>query len=156
MRTPTPRTYGSCRNLAFHGLELSLLAAAALLAGCASEPESHLVAAPPPAGTTVVAQPAVVTSQTTTTTANGQTVTTQTQPVGTVVYQPMPVVQTDVVTTQPSPDFVWIPGHWTWRQSAYVWLAGHWEFPPHGNATWVGPHCEPEGGAFRFYEGYWE
>jgi hypothetical protein len=150
MRTTSSLNDGSsCGYVARRRLDLALLAAASLFGGCASEPESHVVAAPPPGA-------AVVTSQTTTTTtANGQTVTTQMQPVGTIVYQPMPVAEADVITVQPSPDFVWIPGHWTWRQTAYVWLAGHWEFPPHGNATWVGPHCEPENGAFRFYEGYW-
>jgi len=133
-----------------------LLGAVALLGACSSEPDSHLVSAPPPSTAVVATAPSTVTSQTTTTTANGQVVTTQTQPAGTVVYQAMPAPQSEVMSPQPGPDYAWVPGHWTYRETGYIWITGHWEYPPHGSATWVGPRCEPENGAYRFYEGYWE
>ena len=117
---------------------------AALVGACESEPESHVVSAPPPA-VAVASAPVVVTSQTTTT---------QTQPV-VLVPQAPPAVQTDVVVPRPSPDYVWIAGYWTWRDSRYEWVAGHWELPPRANAAWVPPHWEPESGGVRFYEGYW-
>jgi hypothetical protein len=109
-----------------------------------------------------------VTTQTTSTPApavqqtvyssNGQTqtVTTQAQPTNTVIItQAPPALQTEVVLARPSPDHVWIPGYWTWRDSRYEWMAGHWEVPPHSSSTWIAPHYEPENGGYRFYEGYW-
>ena len=93
---------------------------------------------------------------TTTTSANGQVITTQTQPAGLIVPIAPPAPQSEVVTDRPSPDYQWVPGHWTWRASTYVWLIGHWEYPPHENAVWVSPRSEPENGAYRFYEGYWD
>ena len=127
----------------------ALLCAIAVAAGCASEPDSHVVSAPPPpppntAGTTV-------TSTTTTTPV------TTTQPANTVIVQQAPPpAQAEVVLAQPSPDYSWVPGHWTWRDNQYEWLAGHWEMPaacqcglgpaPHGPRKWR---------LSAYYEGYW-
>ena len=61
------------------------------LAGCATEPESHLVSAPPPPApnVAVMAAPTAVTTtqttQTTQTTPTGTVVTTQTVPVNTMI-----------------------------------------------------------------------
>jgi hypothetical protein len=124
-----------------------MVAAILLLAGCDPEPDSHVVSAlPPPApGTAAVTAPVVVTTQ-----ANA--VTTR-QAV--VVTQAPPALQAEVVSEQPSPAYVWIAGYWTWNNNHYLWVAGHWQIPPQQNSVWVRPHWEPEGGAFRFYEGYW-
>jgi WXXGXW repeat (2 copies) len=127
---------------------LGVIGAIALLAGCSSEPDSHVVSSPPPPAPGT--QPVTVTTQSTTTT-------TQPQPVNTIVVtQAPPAAQTEVVLAQPSPDYVWIAGFWTWRDSRYEWMAGHWELPPHSGAVWVAPRWEPENGSFRFYEGYWD
>ncbi len=123
-----------------------------LFAGCESEPESHVVSAPPPPPP--VASPVVTSQTTTTTTPSGQTITTQTQPI--IVAQAPPVAQAEVVLARPGPDYVWIPGYWTWRDSRYEWMAGQWVMPPHSNAVWTPPHWDSEsGGGYRFYEGYW-
>lgn len=90
--------------------------------------------------------------------SNGQTqtVTTQAQPTNTVIVtQAPPALQTEVVLARPSPDHMWVPGYWTWRDGRYEWMAGHWEVPPHSNSTWIAPHYEPENGGYRYYEGYW-
>jgi hypothetical protein len=146
---------------------LFLFGTIALLAGCDSAPDSHVVSAPPPASPATV-QSVTTTQQTTsmpvttsqtTTSANGQTVTTQTQPVANntyIVTQAPPALQTEVVLAQPGPDYKWVPGFWTWRNSQYQWVAGHWEVPPRSDSVWIAPHYEPESsGGFRFYEGYW-
>lgn len=135
-----------------------------LLAGCSSEPESHVVSAPPPPAptraettTTVTTTPVVATvpvvvagNQAYATTANGsQAVST------TVVTQAPPALQVEVVLAQPSPQHRWIPGYWTWRNEQYQWMAGHWELPPSSSSVWVAPRWEQQGNAYRFYEGYW-
>lgn len=121
----------------------------ALLAGCASEPQSHVVSAPPPPApqTQVVVQPVqqapVVTAQPT---ASGTIVVTQ---------QP-PAMQSEMVTAQPTSDHKWIPGFWTWRNERYEWVAGHWELPPSRDSVWIAPRWErTSSGGYRFYEGYW-
>ena len=107
-------------------------------------------------GATSLSQTTTTTpSHTTTMTPSGQMVTTQSQPVSTVVVTAPPAAQSEVVLAQPGPDYVWVPGYWTWRDSRYEWMAGHWEIPPHASAVWVAPRYETENGGYRFYEGYW-
>ena len=145
---PTARAVILCGTIAFLG-------------ACASEPDSHVVSSPPPpppnaAAPVVVSQTTTTTpSQTTTMTPSGQMVTTQSQPVSTVVVTAPPAAQSEGVLAQPGPDYVWVPGYWTWRDSRYEWMAGHWEIPPHASAVWVAPRYETENGGYRFYEGYW-
>ena len=123
----------------------------AFMAGCASEPESHIVSAPPPPapGQVVVAQqqPAqlVVTGNSS-----------QSQNGVILVTQAPPAPQAEVVLAQPSSDHKWIPGYWTWRNGRYEWMAGHWEVPPHSGAAWVAPRWERRtDGSYQFFEGYW-
>ena len=136
---------------------LVLCGAIGLLAGCATEPESHVISSPPPA--TPYRDNATVsttTTQTTQTTPMGTTVTTQTQPAGTIIVtQAPPALQTEVILAQPSSAHVWIAGYWTWRNNQYQWMAGHWEVPPYAGSQWVSPRWESGNGAYRFYEGHW-
>ena len=123
----------------------------ALLAGCSSEPESHVVSAPPPPSPQtqlVVTQPQqqVVVSGTVQTANNGTI----------LVMQAPPPVQQEVVLAQPSSNHRWIAGYWTWRNERYEWMAGHWELPPAQSSVWIAPRWErTDNGGYRFYEGYW-
>ena len=142
---------------------LVLCGAIGLLAGCATEPESHVISSPPPATPNLghatvqtTSAPMTITTQTTQTTPMGTTVTTQTQPAGTIIVtQAPPALQTEVILAQPSSSHVWIAGYWTWRNNQYQWMAGHWEVPPYASAKWMTPRWESENGAYRFYEGHW-
>lgn len=152
MNTVAPKTL-NVERAASLGTALVTAAALALLAGCDSEPDSHVVSAPPPQAPVVAttSTPVVVTTTQTNTPASVQTPAVNTV----VVTQAPPAPQAEVVVAQPSPEYAWVAGYWTWRNSQYQWVAGHWEIPPRSNATWIPPHYEPEGSAFRFYEGYW-
>lgn len=142
MKTPT---FAPTAARAASPLSLLLLCGvAALLGGCASEPESHVVSAPPP-GAPVAAQ-ATVAYATPAPTAQSTI----------VVTQAPPAPQQEIVSARPSGDHVWVGGYWTWRNNRYEWVAGHWAVPPRSGATWVPPRWEQEGGAYRFYEGYWD
>jgi WXXGXW repeat (2 copies) len=133
-----------------------------LLAGCASQPESHMVSSPPPPSPT-----RSVTTTTTTTTPDTMPamvsgnpanviVTTASPAAGTtIVTEAPPALQSDVMLAQPSPSYVWIAGYWTWRSERYEWVAGHWEMPPNPGSVWVAPRSEQQGNAYRFTEGYW-
>lgn len=149
-----------------HGLRqltagIACCGALGLLAGCASQPESHVVSAPPPAAPT-----RSVTTTTTTTPetapvvfvgnpANGLVTTTTPAVSTTIVTVAPPALQTEVVLAQPSPKYVWLAGYWSWRNDRYEWLAGHWQLPPNSSAVWVAPRWEQQGNAYKFTEGYW-
>ncbi|HEY4299229.1 MAG TPA: hypothetical protein VGM73_00045 [Candidatus Didemnitutus sp.] len=126
----------------------------ALLAGCSSEPETHVVSAPPP-GTTVAvaANPApvqMVAPATTTTLANGTVILTQAPPVST---QPQVIVARP---PRPSSDHIWIDGYWTWRDDRYEWVNAHWEAPPSSGSEWITPRWEQRSdGNYNFIEGHW-
>ena len=132
-----------------------LCSALAFLGGCASEPESHLVTAPPPPAPGTAPAPAqvvVVTQQPQQAVAVVATPTVNSY----VVMQAPPAPQPpEAIPERPSSQHVWVAGYWTWQNNRYAWMAGHWEVPPYSNAKWTNPRWEPEGGAFRFYEGYW-
>jgi hypothetical protein len=161
----------SSRHATLFAPALAVCGALALFAGCASE-ESHVVSAPPPApavsATTVTTQttqttPAVTQGPTyVTRNADGSTTTTTTSngamaPGNNVIIvtSAPPALQQDVVVAQPTGDYLWVPGYWTWRDSRYQWMAGHWEIPPYKGSQWIPPHTEQEGSAYRFYEGHW-
>jgi hypothetical protein len=153
------KTIISARSLSV----LGVCGAVGFLAGCASEPESHVVSAPPPpppamsAPATVYTTPAPA-SSTIYTTPSGQ-IAAMPSPVGAssvVVMQAPPVAQQEIPTARPTRDHVWVAGYWTWRHDHYEWLAGHWEIPPRSGAVWVPPRWQPEGSSWRFYEGYWD
>jgi hypothetical protein len=133
-----------------------------LLAGCASEPESHMVSAPPPPAPT-----RSVTTTTTTTTPDTMpavvagnpanvTIASATPGVSTIIVtEAPPALQPEVVLAQPSPNYVWVAGYWTWHTNGYQWVAGHWELPPRPGSVWVAPTWQQQGNAYKFTEGYW-
>ncbi|HTB62532.1 MAG TPA: hypothetical protein VK737_02995 [Opitutales bacterium] len=114
---------------------------ALLLSGCVVEgPPRRVVVVGPPV---VVAQPApvVVEGQYTV----GSEVVADTAP---------PEPMTEVVTTSPGVDFIWIPGVWMW-EGRWVWSAGHWDRPPRPGMVWVGPRYVYRNGAHVFIRGGW-
>jgi hypothetical protein len=142
---------------------LALLGALGLLAGCASEPASHLVTAPPPLPPTMAPAPQTIVvtqqpQQVLVAQPQQQVVATLAAPAGVnsyVVMQAPPAAPPEAVPTRPTTQHKWIPGYWTWQNNQYAWMAGHWEVPPYTAAVWVNPRWAPEGNAYRFYEGHW-
>ena len=143
---------------------LACCGAIVLLAGCESEPESHVVSQPPPPAPT---QPVVTTTTTTTPVAVAMPAVVVGNPAGvtiatatpvestTIVTEAPPALQQEVAQAQPSPKYKWLSGYWTWRDARYEWMAGHWELPPNSSAVWIAPSWEQQGNAYKFTEGYW-
>lgn len=73
-----------------------------------------------------------------------------------IVAKPLTPPANDAPTAQPSPQHVWIPGHWHWGRGAYVWVGGRWEMPPATNTIWVAPQWRPQGTGYVLQEGYWQ
>jgi hypothetical protein len=53
------------------------------------------------------------------------------------------------------PGQVWIPGAWTWNNTAYDWVAGHFEAPPRPRARWVAPMVIRRGRRWQMNPGGW-
>jgi hypothetical protein len=132
-----------------------------LLAGCASEPESHVVSAPPPTATirtvTTTTTPVAMAGPTEIVGSPDNVIVANSIPVvsTTLVTQSPPALQPEIVLARPSPRHVWLAGYWTWRDERYEWMAGHWQLPPGSRSNWVAPRWESQGNAYKFTEGYW-
>ena len=75
---------------------------------------------------------------------------------GTIVVQEVPPpLRVEVITARPSPQHVWIKGHWRYANRGYVWEAGRWAKPPRHGAMWVEPRWETRNGKYVFIEGSW-
>lgn len=70
--------------------------------------------------------------------------------------KPLPPSPTDAVDDQPSPQHVFVSGHWTWKDGAYTWVSGAWELPPSPGAEWVGPRWEKKDNGYVLIEGVWQ
>jgi YXWGXW repeat-containing protein len=63
-----------------------------------------------------------------------------------------PPLRAEVRPVAPSPNHVWIPGHWVWRNGAHVWYGGHYALPPGPGYHWVHARWVNEGGQWVFFE----
>lgn len=70
--------------------------------------------------------------------------------------RPLPASGTDSVDDQPSPQHVYISGHWSWKDGAFSWENGHWELPPAAGTVWVAPRWEKMNTGYTLVEGYWQ
>jgi hypothetical protein len=66
-----------------------------------------------------------------------------------------PPVRAEVRPVAPSPNHIWIPGHWAWRNGAHVWYGGHYAMPPSAGYHWVQARWVNQGGRWTFFEGHW-
>ena len=82
---------------------------------------------------------------------------------GTVYGRPIAAVPTvpanapapDIVTPQPSPYAVWVPGYWDWNGYQYNCMAVYWAIPPAGFHVYVrGEWIVRHGGHF-YRRPYW-
>lgn len=73
-----------------------------------------------------------------------------------VLERPLTPPTNDAPDERPSPQHVWIPGHWRWGQGSYVWVAGRWEIPPVPYASWMAPQWVQQGAGYVLREGFWQ
>ncbi len=58
---------------------------------------------------------------------------------------------------QPSPQAVWIRGHYDYTGSGYQWVSGRWEVPPPGSRGYVpGQWQSASNGGYVFVRGHWQ
>jgi hypothetical protein len=74
--------------------------------------------------------------------------------VGFITREPPPA-RVEVVTERPSPDHVWIAGHWARNGDDFMWVSGHWDRPSGGHREWVEGRWEHEARGWYWIEGHW-
>jgi len=57
---------------------------------------------------------------------------------------------------RPSPAYVWIPGYWSWQDSAHVWVPGEWTVPPLPGYVWLPATWQQHGHGWEYAAGHWE
>ncbi len=72
-----------------------------------------------------------------------------------VAFAP-PVPPVEEVIVQPQPNFVWVPGYYSYANTHYVWVGGRWAAPPDGYHRWVEGHWRETKKGWHFEEGRWE
>jgi hypothetical protein len=72
-----------------------------------------------------------------------------------VVVDTPPAAQVETIGVAPSPDHVWMPGHWTRDGNRWVWMSGRWEVRPNPASIYVPGHWEKRGDGYIWREGYW-
>jgi len=56
----------------------------------------------------------------------------------------------------PGPGYVWIRGHWAWREErGWVWVHGRWDRAERPGAIWVEGHWDRRDRGYVWVEGYW-
>jgi hypothetical protein len=66
-----------------------------------------------------------------------------------------PVARVEIEPVRPSPDHVWVKGHYLWRAGRYEWAPGHFILAPRRDAIWEEGRWQREGGRYFWVEGRW-
>jgi hypothetical protein len=71
-----------------------------------------------------------------------------------VVREAPPPVRHEVIGIAPSPQHVWVQGHWEWH-NRWVWVDGYWAVPPRRQGVWIPGHWEQRRRGWVWIEGHW-
>jgi len=71
-----------------------------------------------------------------------------------VATEAPPPPREEVVPVAPGPGYVWVRGHWAWRDR-WVWAPGHWEQRRAGRDFIPGHWQQRRDGSWFYVEGHW-
>jgi hypothetical protein len=71
---------------------------------------------------------------------------------------PPPPPRAEVRWTAPSPEHVWIAGHWGFdnHDGGWVWHSGYYEYPPVPWARWHPAYGKNFHGEYYWVKGHWD
>jgi len=72
-----------------------------------------------------------------------------------VVAQAPPPPQVEIVPVAPGPEYVWMPGYWSWGGGGWVWVGGHHVLRPRPHAVWVRGRWARHGRGYVWIDGRW-
>jgi hypothetical protein len=76
-------------------------------------------------------------------------------PVVEPTYVAVPPPQQEIITTAPSPQYVWVNGHWDRTPDKWNWVGGTWVKPPYSNAYWMPGYWQNQGGKYQWEDAHW-
>jgi hypothetical protein len=76
-------------------------------------------------------------------------------PVVSTTYIPVPAPQQEIITEAPSPQHVWVAGHWDRTADSWSWVGGQWVQPPFSSAYWVPGYWQHQGGQYVWEDAHW-
>ncbi len=125
-------------------LSLRPLAAAVLMAACASA-VAQTYAPPPPPAPPAPAAPAY---------DNGDPANAN---LAAVDRSPQPPPPLPVYTQPPAPGdgYMWVPGYWSLNRLGYFWVPGAWVLAPYTGALWTPGYWGFVDGIYLWHGGYW-
>jgi hypothetical protein len=66
-----------------------------------------------------------------------------------------PPQRVEIVAVAPGPQYVWIPGHWSWSGQEYGWEPGRWVVPTRGHHGWHKGEWKHSHQGWYWQEGHW-
>jgi hypothetical protein len=76
-------------------------------------------------------------------------------PVVSQTYLPLPPPPQETIVAQPSPEQVWVGGHWDRTPDKWNWIPGSWIQPPFSNAYWQPGYWQHQDGTFVWEDAHW-
>jgi hypothetical protein len=70
-------------------------------------------------------------------------------------YIAVPPPQQELITSAPSPSYVWVPGQWQRTPDKWNWVGGQWVQPPFNNAYWEPGYWQHRSGNYQWETGHW-
>jgi hypothetical protein len=72
-----------------------------------------------------------------------------------VVEEAPPPERVEVYGIAPSPNHVWVSGHWVRRGARWEWSPGYWIVRRHAHDEWIPGHWERRGRGWAYIDGHW-
>jgi hypothetical protein len=66
-----------------------------------------------------------------------------------------PADRVEVISTSPGEHYIWVGGHWAWRDNNYAWIPGSWVLPTASYSAWVPGHWAHEANGWYWIDGHW-
>ena len=75
---------------------------------------------------------------------------------GYVVATGPPMPPDEVVVVAPSPQYVWVPGYYSYRGGNYIWIQGSYQIPPRGRNKYVQGEWMKTPKGYKHGRGHWK
>jgi hypothetical protein len=76
---------------------------------------------------------------------------------GRYAHRAPPPDRAETPPPQPGPQYVWVPGHYSWDGNDFQWHSGEWSVPPTGYHAWMPGRWEQTGdNNWTYVEGQWQ
>lgn len=68
---------------------------------------------------------------------------------------PPPPERAEIPPTAPSPQALWLVGHWSWDGVKFVWRPGRYVERPSSTANWLPGYWEERPDGWKWVDGQW-